>query len=448
MLGRRVHPTCFVHAVDDDNLIDIRQGVDAQWITISTHRSCAVNDENIKHYHDQSTATLDSCKLLCLSDLTCRAIDWYDKTKWCNLYKKPCKHPRKAKHKPSSYYICRQAGSGDGMMGILGNRRKYVCNAVQTVLAHLLDTFNMTFRASLVSKANHRFWYQGNGTTSKRHVLEIRPKIRRNDDGEKEHPTSEIVFSRPHNASVNGARQGSNKSQRYAESVNNYTAKNYTIPPDARPGNRCASAKRDLGDDLLTVVALVPVRIREFKRRSLLRKYLSTAAHKVRSRQHYRKIQTSSKPKRHWLFDRHNYSAWIHPFTGIKHAQYTTYKWGWFQNLLASPVDDPRAVCVEVLFAVSDTEFPPTPSVPSLLFYMRDDFHTCICQVGMTKTPWASGEIKKWGKLSKEAHKYNDIIIGPYLDGRLVEHLIFLSRLSLCGHCDSSIRLSGERGKP
>ena len=38
----------------------------------------------------------------------------------------------------------------------------------------------------------------------------------------------------------------------------------------------------------------------------------------------------------------------------------------------------------------------------------------------MTKTPWMPGEVQKWEKLAKEAHEYKDIIIGPYLDGRLV----------------------------
>ena len=38
----------------------------------------------------------------------------------------------------------------------------------------------------------------------------------------------------------------------------------------------------------------------------------------------------------------------------------------------------------------------------------------------MTKTPWDSGEVQLWEQLAKEVQKYNDIIIGPYLDGRLV----------------------------
>lgn len=42
-------------------------------------------------------------------------------------------------------------------------------------------------------------------------------------------------------------------------------------------------------------------------------------------------------------------------------------------------------------------------------------------QVGMTKSPWSPGEVQRWIKLAKEAHKFNDIIIGPYLDDRSVE---------------------------
>ena len=42
----------------------------------------------------------------------------------------------------------------------------------------------------------------------------------------------------------------------------------------------------------------------------------------------------------------------------------------------------------------------------------------------MTEIPWSAVEVPKWEKLAKEAHAHNDIVIGPYLDGRLVVWLI------------------------
>ena len=38
----------------------------------------------------------------------------------------------------------------------------------------------------------------------------------------------------------------------------------------------------------------------------------------------------------------------------------------------------------------------------------------------MTKAPWSIGEAEKWERLARESHKHNDIIVGPYLDGRSV----------------------------
>ena len=54
-----------------------------------------------------------------------------------------------------------------------------------------------------------------------------------------------------------------------------------------------------------------------------------------------------------------------------------------------------------------------------------------VVQVGMTLAPWAPGEADKIAQLSREAETYNDIIIGPYLDGRLVRKLVTLFTPSL-----------------
>ena len=52
-------------------------------------------------------------------------------------------------------------------------------------------------------------------------------------------------------------------------------------------------------------------------------------------------------------------------------------------------------------------------------------------QVGLTKMPWSIDDAPIWKQLSLEAEKYNDIIIGPYLDGRLVRKLATLFTPSL-----------------
>ena len=53
-------------------------------------------------------------------------------------------------------------------------------------------------------------------------------------------------------------------------------------------------------------------------------------------------------------------------------------------------------------------------------------FCGCTFQVGLTKMPWGIEDAQIWKQLSLEAEKYNDIIIGPYLDGRLVRKLVIL----------------------
>ena len=165
-------PTCFVHSVDD--LVDlpsgeVNTGTEARFGVINTKKACEINNQNIVHYRSQWIDGLDLCKKLCLSEKSCRAIDWYRSTKWCNLYKEPCLNPQQTKFESSSYFVnnfacageqCTQVGSGDGMMGILGNRQKYVCNVVETIVAHSPYVSERT----LVSKSDHRFWHSADTT--------------------------------------------------------------------------------------------------------------------------------------------------------------------------------------------------------------------------------------------------------------------------------------------
>ena len=41
-----------------------------------------------------------------------------------------------------------------------------------------------------------------------------------------------------------------------------------------------------------------------------------------------------------------------------------------------------------------------------------------LCQVGMTREPWAADEYLKWEKLAKEVLEYQDVLIRPDLDNR------------------------------
>ena len=133
-------------------------------------------------------------------------------------------------------------------------------------------------------------------------------------------------------------------------------AKQYTVPHNSRPGQRCASAKAELGDDLLTVVAVVPIGPFDFETRGYLREFLSKPARKLRSREYYRKIKTLNKPKREQLFEWYrNHVRWLNKsFQGIKNRNYSSYKWGWNLKVVGDPAPDPRAVCIDVMFMVGD----------------------------------------------------------------------------------------------
>ena len=222
------------------------------------------------------------------------------------------------------------------------------------------------------------------------------------------------------------------------------SVRQYTVPSKHRPGKRCAAAKRELGDDLLTVVALVPGSPFGFKRRKLMRKYLSGPAHKLRSREFYRKVLTLPVPKIQPLFEFYiaRNAKLQEYFKGINHTNYTTYKWGWFSKMLDKPMLDPRALCIEVIFAVNDQinshalSLSPRWHAKAINFENPApayDTHVVVVvvQVGMTLAPWAPGEADKIAQLSREAEMYNDIIIGPYLDGRLVRKLAILFTPSL-----------------
>ena len=262
----------------------------------------------------------------------------------------------------------------------------------------------MTFHTTLVSKSDHRFWQIDNGTNASQSGKKYRraseqssfrrngkdraqaqtirkrqrssehhhlrrpqqepnrpgPRLKRrrmseqsNSHTEKEQASA--IRARDHKSLADARRRESfRRSRRRAPGV--AKARQYTVPTNYRPGKRCAAAKRELGDDLLTVVALVPGSPFDFKRRNLMRKYLSGPAHKMRSREFYRKVLTLSVPKIQPLFEFYiaRNAKLQEYFKGMNHTNYTTYKWGWFSKMLDKPMLDPRALCIEVIFAVND----------------------------------------------------------------------------------------------
>ena len=76
-----------------------------KWETIDPSHACEINDENIRNMVDLPVDSLERCKTLCMAAKHCEAIDWFSRSKWCTLYKKPCTKPLQAKHGGSSYRL-------------------------------------------------------------------------------------------------------------------------------------------------------------------------------------------------------------------------------------------------------------------------------------------------------------------------------------------------------
>lgn len=66
-------------------------------------------------------ADLDACKNLCGATKTCTAIDWFQDTKWCNLYSEACVTPSAQYAGSSSYQLAIGCTLPDDSNGILLN---------------------------------------------------------------------------------------------------------------------------------------------------------------------------------------------------------------------------------------------------------------------------------------------------------------------------------------
>ena len=398
------------HVAADLRYLPASINTDSHVRVIDAHRACEGNNENMAPFFNNGWTLFHLCERLCLLKKNCYAFDYYQKTKFCSFWEKPCKHPLTTKDGASSYEVttkgCPQAGSGDGMMGILGNPTKYVCNAVQTVLAHLSNASNVTFQTTLVAKSDRRFWQAASAANDTKlgqtmrhrsmseqlafeeggdaHADNAQAKTRRKVRlTERSSVRKDMHVSVRHNEAADTPPQESplqrgdpeislSNARHMRRALSRFTwdgnisaeppargsvrrrvssVKSYTIPAHPRPGKRCALAKRDLGDDLLTVVAVVPIGPWDFGRREIMRKYLIPSAHKLRSRRYYRKIVTTTTRKRAWL-SKADQNFVNKLFSDSKH-QSKKHNWGWFKKYVGKPVEDNRAVCVDVIFMVS-----------------------------------------------------------------------------------------------
>ena len=76
-----------------------------QWEPIDRFRACEINNENVHSIVDLQVKSIQRCQLLCQAAKHCEAIDWFNSSSWCALYKKPCTKPLQEKHGASSYRI-------------------------------------------------------------------------------------------------------------------------------------------------------------------------------------------------------------------------------------------------------------------------------------------------------------------------------------------------------
>ena len=234
-----------------DDLIDVPAGMvspGTKFRVIDNNRSCENNKEKITRFHSQRWIPLSSCRMLCLAKKKCRAFDYYKSTWWCNLYERPCITPLETKDSPSSHEVvrkgCAQAGSGDGMIGILGSRRKYVCNALQAVRAHLSNVSDVSFDATVVLESDHRFWQDDDTRRVVTSPSEIKPRTKRAASRKRRRKLS----LRPHPRTYR--RAWVNTSQHQQSSMHRrrvFGPRQYALETIPRPGRRCLLARRRTG---------------------------------------------------------------------------------------------------------------------------------------------------------------------------------------------------------
>jgi hypothetical protein len=212
------------------------------------------------------------------------------------------------------------------MMGFLGDSRKYVCNAIQTVLRYLPAKAPSSFRTTLVPHtAQHRVWHRVEPSSDRmdrtgQHSVEQAPPESSHEKQSHKHLPPLPKQSRKH------------------------------LPHFARLGRRCALAK--LADpSLLAFVGLVATSPFDFAWRKLMRRTLSLQAQQVTNRTQFRKI-TMARAKDKTIKKVFKSFKWRGNFSQLHGGMPITRPWP--KNVVSEPVPDKRAVCIDVIFVVRE----------------------------------------------------------------------------------------------
>jgi len=95
------------------------------WIPISLHQACEQNGDApppagpFGHEENMVHGGLQACEALCEQSDDCQAVDWYNNTRWCNLYRQPCLKPTASWDGASSYQIAVACTFFNGSAGVL-----------------------------------------------------------------------------------------------------------------------------------------------------------------------------------------------------------------------------------------------------------------------------------------------------------------------------------------
>lgn len=94
------------------------------WIPISQHAACENCDDlprSADAFRQEAPMEggLAACEALCSSYSDCQAVDWFNTTRWCNLYTQPCLKPTANWDGASSYQIAVSCTLFNGTSGVM-----------------------------------------------------------------------------------------------------------------------------------------------------------------------------------------------------------------------------------------------------------------------------------------------------------------------------------------
>jgi len=75
----------------------------SKWTVIDEGKACEVNQEGITRTFGARGFSLETCKARCLETAGCKAVDYYRRSGWCNLYDRACSTPANSGHGASSW---------------------------------------------------------------------------------------------------------------------------------------------------------------------------------------------------------------------------------------------------------------------------------------------------------------------------------------------------------